>query len=123
MTDDRTPTTGPIPIYVKAIPAGVVLDMAALTTMVVQDVLDALLGPDTALWDQLHEVAELTPETAKAEADKGRLPYEELVAALAERSSSRVSLYGPAAVLALIAKLRKAITSRSIPGQRNRRAS
>lgn len=119
MTDDRTPTAGPIPIYVKAIPGGVTLDMGALTEMVVQDVLDALLGPDTTLWDQLHEVAELTPETAAAESAKGRLPYEELVAALAERASSRVPLYGAAAVLALIAKLRKAITSRSLPNQRS----
>ncbi|MFD6970721.1 hypothetical protein [Streptomyces sp. NPDC059949] len=115
------PTPGPIPIYVERIPTGIVLDMAALTERVVHDVLDALLGEDTSLWDQLHEVAELTPETVAAEAAKGHLPYEELIAALAERSSSRVPLYGPAAVLALIAKLRRA--SAVLPGQRNRRAS
>lgn len=118
MSDDRTPATGPAPIYVKTIPGGVALDMAALTERVVCDVLDALLGPDTTLWDQLHEVAELTPETAAVEAERGRLPYEELVAALAERSSSRVPLYGAAAVLALIAKLRRASRSRTVGGQR-----
>ncbi|MFD7100795.1 hypothetical protein [Streptomyces xanthophaeus] len=104
----------------RAIPGGVALDLAALTEYVVQDVLAALLdSSDTTLWDQLHEVAELTPETAAVETEKGRLPYEELVAALAARSSSRIPLYGPAAVLALIAKLRKAIAHRSIPGQRS----
>ncbi|MGW5852139.1 hypothetical protein ACWFQ8_30040 [Streptomyces sp. NPDC055254] len=118
MSDQTTPSTGPVPIYVKAIPGGVVLDLAALTERVVCDVLDALLGPDTGLWDQLHEVADLTPETARAEAEKGRLPYEELVAALAERASSRVPLYGPAAVLALIAKLRRASSAGTVPGQR-----
>jgi hypothetical protein len=122
VSDDRTPATGPVPIPVKTIPGGVVLDLAALTERVVHDVLDALLGPDTGLWDQLHEVAELTPQTAAAEAARGRLPYEELIAALAERSSSRVPLYGPAAVLALIAKLRNA-SARTFPRQRDRRAS
>ncbi|MFE6080032.1 hypothetical protein [Streptomyces virginiae] len=115
---DPKPIPGPVPIYVQSIPAGVVLDMAALTEMVVKDVLDALLEQDTTLWDQLHEVAELTPETAAAEAAKGRLPYEELVEQLAERSSSRVTLYGPAAVLTLIAKLRRASAAHRVPGQR-----
>ncbi|MET9465843.1 hypothetical protein ABZY44_13750 [Streptomyces sp. NPDC006544] len=117
MSNDRTPIAGPIPIYVEAIPAGAVLDMAALTEIVVQDVLEALLEQDTTLWDRLHEVAELTPETAQAEADAGRLPYEELVAALAGRCSSRVPLYGPA-VLKMAAKLQAVSAVRPIPGQR-----
>ncbi|MFD9369614.1 hypothetical protein ACFWA6_18245 [Streptomyces sp. NPDC060020] len=123
MSDETAPATGPVPIYVHPIPGGISLDMAALTERVVHDVLDALLGPDTTLWDQLHEVAELTPETAAAEAERGRLPYEELAAALAERSSSRVPLYGAAARLALIAKLRRASAAGRVPGQQNRRAS
>lgn len=118
VSDKTSPSTGPVPIYVHPIPGGITLDMAALTERVVHDVLDALLGPDTALWDQLHEVAELTPETAAAEAERGRLPYEELAAALAERSSSRVPLYGSAAVLALIAKLRRAAAVRRVSTQR-----
>jgi hypothetical protein len=86
-----TPITGPIPIHVDITPTAVVLDMAALTRLVVGDVLDALLDEqDTTLWDRLHELA----DTTAAPTPEGRLPYEELVAELADRASSRVPLYG-----------------------------
>ncbi|MET7560603.1 hypothetical protein ABZS95_10400 [Streptomyces sp. NPDC005479] len=113
MSDDRTPVTGPIPIYVKAIPGGAALDLAALTALVVGDVLDALLDPaDTEAWDRLHDLVDTdrTPE-------EGRLPYEELVAELVARASSRVPLYGPAA-LELTRRLRVAVAPRSVPPQR-----
>lgn len=116
MSDDLTPVTGPIPIYVRTIPAGVVLDMEALTQCVVTDVLGALLGDDTALWDQLHEVAEMTPPDS-APRPEGQLPFEELVAALVAVSSSRIPLYG-AAALELTRKLRQAAAPRAVPGQR-----
>jgi hypothetical protein len=65
--------------------------MTALTRLVVADVLDALLDEqDTGAWDRLHELA----DTTAAPTPEGRLPYEELVAALADRASSRVPLYG-----------------------------
>lgn len=115
---DRQPVTGPIPIYVRTTPLGVQLDMAALTQLVVGDVLDALLDPeDTGLWDRLHDLAdtERIPE-------EGRLLTEELVAALAERSSSRVPLYG-AAALSLVRKLRMAAAPKAVPAQQDRRTA
>lgn len=118
------PIPGPIPIYVRATPGGVSLDLEAFTKAVVEDVLQALLekpekDPEyVSTWDLLHEVAELTPETAAIEAERGRLPYEELVAELTARSSKRIPLYGEAAVVKLIAKLRRAVRRRDIPQQR-----
>ncbi|MFD8577209.1 hypothetical protein ACFV1H_17990 [Streptomyces virginiae] len=89
---ESKPVTGPIPIHVGRIPGGAQLDLAALTRLVVGDVLDALLqGDDTTLWDLLHEVA--APSAGAAE----RLDREELEQQLVERASSRVPLYGPAA--------------------------
>lgn len=111
--DGEKPVTGPTPIYVRTIPAGVVLDMEALTRLVVGDVLDALLDPsDTSAWDQLHDLAETTRNP-----EDGRLPFEELVADLVARSSSRVPLYGPA-TQELIEKLRRASAPRPVPSQR-----
>ncbi|MFJ3173758.1 hypothetical protein ACIPJK_23665 [Streptomyces roseus] len=102
---DQPPVTGPIPIYVKASPSGAELDMAALTAHVVSDVIDALLDPaDTRLWDLLHEVAN---PPARAEGDTERLDREQLEHDLAERASSRVSVYGPQ-VQRLAASLLKA---------------
>ncbi|WP_327246586.1 hypothetical protein [Streptomyces sp. NBC_01320] len=113
MPADREPVAGPIPIYVNATPSGAQLDLSALTALVVGDVLDALLDTeDTGLWDRLHDLADTTRTP-----DEGRLPSEELVAALAERSSSRVPLYGPAA-LELTRKLREAVAPRPVPSQR-----
>ncbi|MCX4601174.1 hypothetical protein OG402_11815 [Streptomyces anulatus] len=88
MSDDQN-TTGPIPVYVRVVPTAVVLDLEALTRLVVGDVVNALLDPeDTGLWDRLHELA----DTERATPEEGRLPYEELVAALTDRASSRVPL-------------------------------
>ncbi|MFG2978822.1 hypothetical protein ACGFYY_38275 [Streptomyces sp. NPDC048331] len=90
---EQPPVTGPIPIYVKPIPVGAELDLVALTAHVVSDVLDALIeGDDTTLWDLLHEVA--APSAGAAE----RLDREELEQQLVERASSRVPLYGAAAL-------------------------
>lgn len=116
MNADRARIDGPTPIYVRAIPGGAQLELEGLRQQIVEDVLTALLEPsDTGLWDRLHEVAELTPETPLAE---GHLPYEELVADLAKRSSSRVSLYGRDAVLKLTRLLRAAVAPKAVPTQR-----
>ncbi|MEE1735933.1 hypothetical protein PUR49_05310 [Streptomyces sp. BE147] len=113
MTTDRDPITGPIPIYVRTIPGGAALDLSALTALVVADVLEALLDPDdTTAWDRLHDLADTDRTPAE-----GRLPYEELVADLADRASSRVPLYGPAA-LELTRRLRRAVAPRAVPSQR-----
>ncbi|MFJ3097405.1 hypothetical protein [Streptomyces hydrogenans] len=113
---DRTPITGPIPIYVETIPSGVALDMEALTRLVVADVIDALLRPeDTSLWDQLHALAE------EPAATDTRLPHEELVEQLVEATSSKVPLYG-AKALELAQRLARAAGVKPVP-QQLRRAS
>lgn len=118
MADDRTRIDGPTPIYVRTIPGGAQLECDGLRKQIVEDVLAALLDPsDTGLWDRLHELAELTPETAAA-LPEGRLPYEELVAELAERSSYRVPVYGRDGVLKLTRALRAAVAPKAVPTQR-----
>ncbi|MFF3300928.1 hypothetical protein [Streptomyces sp. NPDC002908] len=93
MSDDQTPVTGPIPVYVRVTPGAVVLDMEALTRLVVGDVIEALLDPqDTGLWDRLHELA----DTERAP-QEGLLLTEGLTADLADRCSSRVPLTVPRA--------------------------
>ncbi|RLV66301.1 hypothetical protein STAN_1822 [Streptomyces sp. CBMAI 2042] len=110
MSDDRTPVTGPIPIYVRTLPAGVVLDMEALTRLVVGDVINELLNAeDTTAWDLLHEAAEPVGQE--------QFSTELLEQHLAERASSRIPLYGPAA-LELTRKLRAAAAPKAVPPQR-----
>lgn len=110
MTDDQTPVTGPIPIYVRTIPTGVVLDLAALRNLVIGDVINELLNAkDTTAWDLLHEAAEPVGEE--------QFSTELLEQHLAERASSRVPLYGPAA-LELTRKLRAAAAPKAVPPQR-----
>lgn len=115
MSDDQKPVTGPIPIYVRTLPAGVVLDLAALRDLIVGDVIEALLDPaDTGLWDRLHELAnEQTPV-------EGRLLTEYLITDLGERCSSRIPLYGTAG-LELTRKIREASAPRAVPAQQDRR--
>ncbi|MFD9763231.1 hypothetical protein ACFWXI_06765 [[Kitasatospora] papulosa] len=113
MSDDRTPITGPIPVSIEITPTAVVLDMAALRALIVADVVEALLDPaDTGLWDRLHELAdtERTPQ-------EGRLPYEQLLADLAERSSSKVPLYGHRS-RELAERLLRVSGPRPVPSQR-----
>ncbi|MEV6046067.1 hypothetical protein [Streptomyces xanthochromogenes] len=111
MADDRTPITGPIPIRVVAIPGGAALDLSALTRLVVQDVVEALLASDD-LWERLNQLS------LPGRADDIRLPFEELVSEIAEGCSSRVPLYGAERVLLLTRALRAAVAPKSIPGQR-----
>ncbi len=92
MSDDQN-TTGPIPVYVRITPAAVVLDLEALTRLVVGDVVDALLdSEDTGLWDRLHELADLDMVDMPQVPMEGRLLTEALVADLTDRASSRVPL-------------------------------
>jgi hypothetical protein len=99
---------------VTPIPGGAALSLSTFARLVIEDTLDALLNEqDTSLWDRLHELADTTaPPTPE-----GRLPYEELVADLADRSSSQVPLYGTAA-LELTRRLRAAVAPKSVPSQR-----
>jgi hypothetical protein len=114
VADDRTHIDGPTPIHIRALPAGAQLELDGLRAQIVDDVLDALLDrEDTTLWDRLVELAN-PPEGAGP--DDLRLPYEELVEALAERASYRVPLYGRARLLQVAQVLRR-IAIR-IPGQR-----
>jgi hypothetical protein len=114
MSDDLDRITGPIPIHIRTTPTAIVLDMEALTRLIVGDVLDALLDPsDTGAWDRLHELA----DTEAAPTPEGRLPYEELVAELTERCSSRVPLYGTKA-RELADRLAQLAGPRPVPHQR-----
>ncbi|MCX4540459.1 hypothetical protein [Streptomyces sp. NBC_01565] len=111
---EQPPVTGPIPIYVKALPSGAELDLRAFTAHVVSDVIDALLDPSgTELWDLLHEVAN-PPQ--RAEGDTEPLDREQLEQALTDRASSRVPMYGPQ-VQRLAASLLKA-AGLHVPTQR-----
>lgn len=92
----------------------VVLDMQALTRLVVADVLDTLLkSDDTTAWDRLHELADGPTAT------DGRLPFEELVDQLADAASSRVPLYG-ARPLELAQRLTRAAGVKPLPRQMRR---
>jgi len=115
MPADPTPIDGPLPVGVIAIPGGAALSLNAFAAAVIGDVLDALLNEqDTSLWDRLHELADTTaPPTPE-----GRLPYEELVADLADRASSQVPMYGGAA-LELTRRLREAVAPKAVPTQRS----
>jgi len=114
---EQPPVTGPIPIYVKAIPAGAQLDLRALTAHVVADVIDALLDERTGLLDLLHEVAD---PPKRADGDTEPLDRERLEEELTARASSRVPVYGPQ-VTRLAAELLRA-AGQHIPKQRGRAA-
>ncbi|MFF2228270.1 hypothetical protein ACFVV7_33690 [Streptomyces globisporus] len=110
-------TTGPIPVYVEVIPTAVVLGLDALTRLAAGDMVDALLDPqDTTLWDRLHELA----DTERTSPQDGVLPHEELVAALADRCSSRVPLT-PSRARDLAATLRMLADRLTIPRQQDGR--
>jgi hypothetical protein len=112
VADDRTRIDGPTPIHIRAIPGGAQLELDGLRRQIVEDVLTALLDPkDTTLWDRLVEQA-----NPGAGPDELRLPYEELAAELAERSSYRVTLYGRRPLLEL-ARVLRTLAIR-LPGQR-----
>lgn len=118
MPADQTPITGPIPIYVRAIPGGAVLDMDALTRLVVADVLELLLSSDDeSWWDRLHQLADRETDDGPVEG-RPEGEFERLVAELAERSSSRVPLYGTERVLELTQLLRAAVAPKAVPTQR-----
>ena len=118
MSADRARIDGPVPIHVRAIPTGVVLDMEALTRLVVADVLELLLADDDeSWWDRLHQLADRENDNGPVEG-RPEGEFEELVAELAERSSSRVPLYGAEKVLELTRLLRAAVAPKAVPSQR-----
>ncbi len=119
---DQTPVDGPIPVHVRTIPGGISLDMQALSRCVVQDVLELLLSTDAPQWrERLDELAEQTPEQARADEARGVLAYEQLVEDLTDAVSSRVPVYGPQ-VRQLSASLLKAAGAH-IPAQRGEAAA
>lgn len=118
MADDRARIDGPVPIHVRPIPAGVVLDMEALTRLVVADVLELLLSADDeSWWDRLHQLADRETDNGPVEG-RPEGEFEWLVSELAERSSNRVTLYGRERVLDLTRVLRAAVAPKAVPSQR-----
>lgn len=95
MPDETKTIPAPIPVGVRRIPGGSRLVLDAFAQTVIEGVLDALLSTDrdNDLYERLVALAELTPEE-RALLPEHRLPYEELVADLAERTSSHTHLYG-----------------------------
>ncbi|MFF1498663.1 hypothetical protein ACFVZR_01995 [Streptomyces sp. NPDC058316] len=94
MSETKT-IPAPIPVGVRRIPGGSRLVLDAFAQTVIEDVLDALLSTDrdSDLYERLVALAEVTPEE-RALLPEHRLPYEELVADLAERASKHTHLYG-----------------------------
>lgn len=120
MTDDRTPVPGPIPVRVVTTATGAALESESLRRLIVEDIVAALLdGDDTTLWDRLHQLADPTPADVRPGDTTDR---DDLIVDLAERCSSRIPLYGTAAI-ELTRRLRTAVAPRPIPGQQDRRAS
>ncbi|MFD0358409.1 hypothetical protein ACFVHW_32455 [Streptomyces sp. NPDC127110] len=114
---EKPPVTGPIPLHVRHAPSGAVLDLSALSTLVVQDVLELLLSTDDPSWrERLDELAEMTPEQKHEQEEAGVLAYEQLVQDMAEAVSSRVPVYGPA--VARLASALLVAARRSVPTQR-----
>ncbi|MFB6875713.1 hypothetical protein [Streptomyces sp. NPDC056323] len=92
---DETTISAPIPVRVRAIPGGSRLALDAFARTVIEDVLDALLSTDreSDLYERLVALAELDPNE-RTTLPEHRMPYEELVADLAERASKCTPLYG-----------------------------
>lgn len=92
---DSTLIPAPIPVAVRPIPGGSRLLLDKFAQSVIEDVLDSLLStdPDVDLYERLVELAELTHEQ-RAALPEYRMPYEELVADLAQRASTHTHLYG-----------------------------
>lgn len=119
---DSKPVDGPIPVRVRSCPGGAVLELDAFATLLVQDVLELLLSTNTPAWrERLDELAEQTPEQARADEARGILAYEQLVADMSDAVSSRVPVYGRQ-VYALAAQLLKA-ARRHVPTQRGEAAA
>ncbi|MEV8349009.1 hypothetical protein ACFVTT_15870 [Streptomyces niveus] len=92
---DETKIPAPIPVGVRRIPGGSRLVLDAFAQTVIEDVLNALLSTDRDrdLYERLVALAELDPDE-RALRPEHRMPYEELVADLAERASKHTHLYG-----------------------------
>lgn len=93
---DETTISAPIPVGVRAIPGGARLVLDVFAQAVIEDVLGALLSTDadSDLYDRLVALADMTPEESAAAGAEGRMPFEELVTALADRASTHTHLYG-----------------------------
>jgi hypothetical protein len=80
--DEAERVTGPIPLYVRRIPTGVVLDLEPFAQHVVHDIVTAV-REDDAVWDQFAQAAAGDP-----------VDVDRLSAELTDRVSTRLPLYG-----------------------------
>lgn len=99
MSEDSTTISAPIPVDVRAIPGGSRLELRCFSQAVIEDVLDALLtGGEHTLLDDVIALAAMSAED-RAALPESRMPYEDVVAALYERSSKHTHLYGERGLL------------------------
>ncbi|MER6605816.1 hypothetical protein ABT282_07835 [Streptomyces sp. NPDC000927] len=110
MTTDLTPT-------VEIAPRKVILDVTALTRLIVSDIIDTLLKPgDTREWDLLHQIADPDRLT------NGQNIRERLEQELADQSTSRITMPHSKA-RALAEQISLASGSIKMPHQRNPEAA
>lgn len=106
MSDDRSPLSGPNPIYVVPLPGGVALDLSAYVTSLITE-----LAADDELFEAFMEIAD-RDETRLYD---GHRPEELLVEQLVARLRPQLPVYGRECV-ALADRIRAAAAS--LPGQR-----
>ncbi|WP_327162057.1 hypothetical protein [Streptomyces zaomyceticus] len=94
MADDRTPVTGRL--YVEALPGLVTLDVSPLVEDNVHDVLNLLMTDE--FYDTFREIACAEPTVEHDGHTPERLAFEQLLAGLVERLSTRQALTGRQAV-------------------------
>ncbi|MFF5285234.1 hypothetical protein [Streptomyces sp. NPDC013171] len=94
MADGRMPVTGRL--YVEATPAFVTLDVSPLVESNVHDVLDLLMGDE--FFETFMAIACAEPVVEHDGHTPERLAFEQLLAALVERVSTRQALTGRQAV-------------------------
>ncbi|MFF7851873.1 hypothetical protein ACFZDF_30440 [Streptomyces sp. NPDC007910] len=125
MPADHTPVDGPFRIHVEATPAGATLDMSHYLTAVLLNLAAAADEDGEGLLADLQELAALARSAAHQGPDSHAAHErdERMAQLLAEvADEARVPVYG-GQVLRLADALRAAGAPRSIPTQKDRRAS
>lgn len=115
MSAAQRPVSGPFPIDVESIPAGVTLDVEKFVLTTVVDVLDKLLGDEFG--ERFDEVRDASPSDPHAVQRPADLLFESLAADLTAEVGTKMPVYG-AQVLRLAERLRLLAQPRPVPAQR-----